>query len=138
MTKFKNMIGMSVAALSIISVPALASATTTAAKPAAAHVAKPVPTRAVPARVKTVAAAPVRAVPTQKPATVAHAAPVRAVRAKAVAAAPVRAAPAARPATRVAAARTNGRMVQARLANGKIVTYNCSLAGNRTKQACRS
>lgn len=41
---------------------------------------------------------------------------------------------AARPAPRPAA---NGRMVQARLSNGKTVTYNCSLAGNQTKQACK-
>ena len=31
----------------------------------------------------------------------------------------------------------NGRMVQARLGNGKVVTYNCSLAGNQTKQVCK-
>lgn len=31
----------------------------------------------------------------------------------------------------------NGRMVQAKLSNGKTVTYNCSLPGNRTKQACK-
>ena len=31
-----------------------------------------------------------------------------------------------------------GRMVQARLSNGKVVTYNCSLAGNATKTACRA
>lgn len=30
-----------------------------------------------------------------------------------------------------------GRMVTARLANGKIVTYDCSLAGNKTKTACK-
>ena len=136
MTNFKNMIGMSVAALAIISVPALATTTTTAAKPAAAHVAKPAPPHAV--HTKVVAAAPIRAVPARKPATAAHAEPVRAVRAKAVAVTPVRAAPAARPAPLVAAARPNGRMVQARLSNGKIVTYNCSLAGNQSKQACRS
>ena len=31
----------------------------------------------------------------------------------------------------------NGRMVTARQSNGKSVTYNCSLAGNKTKQACK-
>jgi multidrug efflux pump subunit AcrA (membrane-fusion protein) len=31
-----------------------------------------------------------------------------------------------------------GRMVQAKLANGKTVTYNCSLAGNATKKACKN
>ena len=30
-----------------------------------------------------------------------------------------------------------GRMVTAKLANGKTVTYNCSLAGNKTKTACK-
>ena len=30
-----------------------------------------------------------------------------------------------------------GRMVTAKLANGKTVTYNCSLAGNKTKAACK-
>ena len=32
---------------------------------------------------------------------------------------------------------TGGRMVTAKLANGKTVTYNCSLAGNKTKAACK-
>lgn len=45
-------------------------------------------------------------------------------------------------ATTVAHSRTTttsggGRMVQAKLANGKTVTYNCSLAGNKTKTACK-
>jgi hypothetical protein len=43
---------------------------------------------------------------------------------------------AAHPATRTAA-RGNGRMVRAKLANGQTVTYNCSLPGNATKQACK-
>ena len=30
-----------------------------------------------------------------------------------------------------------GRMVTARLANGKTVTYDCSLAGNKAKTACK-
>lgn len=51
---------------------------------------------------------------------------------------PVRAAAPARPVTRVAATHPAGRMVQARLSNGKIVTYNCSLAGNANKTACRT
>ncbi|KQS04791.1 hypothetical protein ASG11_11450 [Sphingomonas sp. Leaf357] len=43
------------------------------------------------------------------------------------------------PAMKMAAARpaTTGRMVSAKLANGKTVTYNCSLAGNATKKACK-
>ena len=42
--------------------------------------------------------------------------------------------------TRVATRTTTtrkGRMVTAKLANGKTVTYNCSLAGNKTKAACK-
>ena len=42
--------------------------------------------------------------------------------------------------TRVAKRTTTvakGRMVTAKLANGKTVTYNCSLAGNKTKAACK-
>ena len=38
--------------------------------------------------------------------------------------------PAARPAPA-------GRLVSARLANGKTVTYNCALPGNATKKACK-
>lgn len=40
--------------------------------------------------------------------------------------------------TRKTATAAKGRMVTAKLANGKTVTYNCSLAGNATKQACKS
>ena len=36
--------------------------------------------------------------------------------------------------TRIAA---GGRMVAAKTATGKSVTYDCSKAGNKTKQACR-
>ena len=41
--------------------------------------------------------------------------------------------------SKTAAPRTaaGGRMVRARLSNGQTVTYNCSLAGNATKQACK-
>ena len=42
--------------------------------------------------------------------------------------------------TRVAKRTTTvakGRMVTAKLANGKTVTYDCSLAGNKTKTACK-
>ncbi|MBD3745821.1 hypothetical protein ACWKWJ_13350 [Sphingopyxis terrae subsp. ummariensis] len=38
---------------------------------------------------------------------------------------------------RVAAARPTGHMVKAKQANGKTVTYNCSLPGNKNKQACK-
>lgn len=37
----------------------------------------------------------------------------------------------------VARPATTGRMVKARLGNGQVVTYNCSLAGNQTKQVCK-
>ena len=46
--------------------------------------------------------------------------------------------PVAKPAAKVAAKPvTRARMVQAKQANGKTVTYNCSLPGNKTKQACK-
>ena len=64
---------------------------------------------------------------------------------------PALAATAAKPAAKVAAKPTfkahpaalhakpaaTGRVVTARQSNGKTVTYNCSLAGNKTKQACK-
>lgn len=37
-----------------------------------------------------------------------------------------------------APARSNTHMAKATLRNGKQVTYNCSLAGNKNKQACKS
>ena len=42
--------------------------------------------------------------------------------------------PAAKPR---AATAPGGRMVSAKLANGKTVTYNCALAGNKTKKVCQ-
>ena len=39
--------------------------------------------------------------------------------------------------TKSATMAPKGRMVSAKLANGKTVTYNCSLAGNAKKQACK-
>lgn len=39
---------------------------------------------------------------------------------------------------RVAAKRHNTHLAKATLSNGKKVTYNCSLAGNKNKQACKS
>ena len=78
---------------------------------------KPTPT-------KVIAATPV-AKPT--PAKMMAAKPAPAIAAKAVAAAP-------KP---KAAAAPAGRMVSAKLANGKTVTYNCALAGNKTKKACQ-
>lgn len=72
--------------------------------------AKPTPTKTVAAKPAAAAAKPVPAM-AAKPALAAKPAP----RAKAAA----------------------GRMVSAKLSNGKTVTYNCSLAGNKTKKACQ-
>lgn len=43
----------------------------------------------------------------------------------------------AHPAALHAKPAATGRVVTARQSNGKTVTYNCSLAGNKTKQACK-
>ena len=43
----------------------------------------------------------------------------------------------AHPAALHAKPAATGRVVTARQSNGKTVTYNCSLAGNQTKQACK-
>lgn len=52
--------------------------------------------------------------------------------------APAPAKPAAKPAPRAKpAAATGARLVSAKLSNGKTVTYNCALAGNKTKKACQ-
>ncbi|WP_353204999.1 hypothetical protein [Sphingomonas sp.] len=56
--------------------------------------------------------------------------------APAMAAKPAIAAPKPVPRAKPAAA-PGGRMVSAKLANGKTVTYNCALAGNKTKKACQ-
>jgi hypothetical protein len=69
---------------------------------------------------------------TAKPANAAPAVTKSAMLPRATAAAK----PAARPATRVAAAHSRGRMVTTKTSTGKTVTYDCSLAGNKTKQAC--
>lgn len=36
-----------------------------------------------------------------------------------------------------ASAASHKRLVTAKLSNGKTVTYDCTLAGNKTKQACK-
>ena len=43
----------------------------------------------------------------------------------------------AHPAALHAKPAATGRMVTARQSTGKTVTYNCNLAGNKTKQACK-
>lgn len=48
------------------------------------------------------------------------------------------AAPAAHVATTAAAARRTGRLVTTKTKTGKTVTYNCSLAGNASKAACKA
>lgn len=94
-------------------------------------------TTAKPAAHKT-AAKPTAAKPSAAKPTTAKLAPAK------VAAKPVAAKPAAKPAAaKLAVAHApskpaaQGRMVRARLANGQMVTYNCSLPGNQTKQACK-
>lgn len=42
-----------------------------------------------------------------------------------------------RAAPRHAAATPTGRMVTTKTSTGKAITYNCSLAGNATKKACK-
>ena len=39
--------------------------------------------------------------------------------------------------TRAASARPNAHLAKATLSNGKKVTYDCRLAGNKNKQACK-
>lgn len=76
--------------------------------------------------------APAIAATQQHPATTTAAAkPAARTAAKPVAAMPAK--------PRAAApARSNTHMAKATLRNGKQVTYNCSLAGNKNKQACKS
>lgn len=107
MARFRTLVGLGLASAMMIGTPVFASASS-----AATTTTKPA------------------AKPAAKPATKLAAKPA--------------ARPAAKPATRLAAtparatpARSGGRMVKARLANGKTVTYDCSLAGNKTKQACK-
>ena len=78
-----------------------------------------------------IAAPSFAATTTAKPATTAVKPAAKPVKQAAVAAKP-KAAP-----QRVAAARPTGHMVKAKQANGKTVTYNCSLPGNKNKQACK-
>jgi hypothetical protein len=74
-------------------------------------------------------------------ATTPAAAPAKATKPAAQAAAKpaaVTAAPAKTVAKKPAAsAASHKRLVKAKLSNGKTVTYDCSLAGNKTKQACK-
>lgn len=76
---------------------------------------------------------PVFAATATKPAPAATARPAAKPAAKLAVAKPTarKAAPA-----HVAKAKKNGHFASATLKNGKKVTYNCSLPGNRNKQAC--
>ncbi len=44
----------------------------------------------------------------------------------------------ARPTPRIAATHSRGRMVTTKTSAGKTITYDCSLAGNKAKQACKT
>lgn len=107
MARFHTLVGLGLASAMMIGTPVFASSPS-ASTTATKTVAKP--------------ATKLTAKPAAKPAVRAQAKP-----ATRLAAAPARATP----------ARSGGRMVKARLANGKTVTYDCSLAGNKTKQACK-
>lgn len=73
-----------------------------------------------------------------KPAARMAAKPAAATPVKAKATTPARTAAAAPAKPRSAAPRSGTHLAKATLRNGKQVTYNCSLAGNKTKQACKS
>ena len=130
MTLNSKFAALCIATSTLTAAPAFAVATAAptahVSKPAAPHVV-PAPKPAAPhvAAVKP-AAHPVAAA---KPATTPHVAAVK----------PTGGFFGTKPAVapRTTAHATNGRMVRARLANGQIVTYNCSLAGNLTKTACK-
>ena len=82
--------------------------------------------------------APAIAATQQHPATVA-AKPAAHTAAKPAAAMPARSTATASAKPRTAApARSGTHLAKATLRNGKQVTYNCSLAGNKAKQACKS
>ncbi len=115
MRKLPVLLGLSAVAALITGTAALAATPANAAKPAAMKTAMIKPAAAKHALAKPIAAKP----------------------AYAAAARPRYAAPRAIAARPVPIIRPGGRMVQARLSNGKTVSYNCSLAGNQTKQACK-
>jgi hypothetical protein len=136
MIKFHTLIALGLVSTMAITAPAFATTTAPATKPAAASHAVPkaaakphVATFAKPA-----AAAHVAVAKPAAPHAVAAARPATAAKPSIFARA---AAPAARPATRISSNHANGRMVTTRTSTGKTVTYNCSLAGNQTKQACK-
>lgn len=108
MARFHTLVGLGLASAMMIGTPVFASSPSASTTTTTKTAAKP--------------ATKLAAKPAAKPAVRAQAKP-----ATRLAAAPARATP----------ARSGGRMVKARLANGKTVTYDCSLAGNKTKQACK-
>lgn len=119
MSAFRTLVGLGLASTMMITAPVFAApGTTNRATPATRAVPA---TRATPAKPATPA---VRATPA-KPAVPAK--KVAAVTPKAKITTPAKAVP----------ARHGARLVTAKLSNGKTVTYDCSLAGNKTKQACK-
>jgi hypothetical protein len=147
MINFRTLTILGLASTMSVAAPALATTAVSTAKPAAAShaAAKPAAKPQVAAVAKPAAAPHVAAA---KPAAASHVAVAKPAAPHVVAAArPAAAAkpsifarataPAARPATRISANHATGRMVTTRTSTGKTVTYNCSLAGNQTKQACK-
>ena len=80
---------------------------------------------------------PALAVTAAKPAATVAAKPAVKVAAKPAVKVAAKPAFKAHPAALHAKPAATGRVVTARQSNGKTVTYNCSLAGNQTKQACK-
>lgn len=113
MSAFRTLVGLGLASTMMITAPVFAANTTTTrtTTTAAAPAAKPVK--------KVAAVTPKAKITTPAKLTPAKATPARAVPAKAV------------------AARSGANTAQATLSNGKKVTYNCNLAGNKNKQACK-
>jgi myo-inositol-hexaphosphate 3-phosphohydrolase len=131
MITFRTLTTLGFVSTMVIATPAFAttaaSATKAASKPHVMAVTKPAATpHIVPA--KPAAANHVAAAKPAAPHVAAAAKPSIFARATA---------PAARPATRISANHATGRMVTTRTSTGKTITYNCSLAGNQTKQACK-
>ncbi|WP_192878827.1 hypothetical protein [Sphingopyxis lindanitolerans] len=107
MARFRTLVGLGLASTMMITAPVFASSPTTTTTKSAVK-------------------------PAAKPTTKLTAKPAAHSQAKPATRAKLAATPA-----RASTTRSGGRMVKARLSNGKTVTYDCSLAGNKTKQACK-
>jgi hypothetical protein len=136
MISFRTLTILGLASTMAVAAPAFATTAASTAKPAATShaAAKPVAKPHVAAAAKPAAAPHVAAAKPAASHVVAAARPAAAAKPSIFARA---AAPDARPATRISSSRANGRMVTTRTSTGKTITYNCSLAGNQTKQACK-